>query len=50
MTVTPDEAQAYHEEQQKDSILHDRVSCWCCCLDCEFTYDIIISDPGRRTE
>jgi hypothetical protein len=35
------EAQAVHDQRQRGDPEHDRVGCWCCCLDCDFDYDTV---------
>lgn len=51
--ATPDEAQALHDQRRRDPE-HDQISCWCCCLHCDFDaidakgngQDRAIQDPG----
>jgi hypothetical protein len=39
--LTPAEAQRVHEQRQHDNPGHDGIGCWCCCLDCDFDWEII---------
>jgi hypothetical protein len=39
---TENEAQALHDYRLVHSAGHDRVSCWCCCTDCDFDFDAIM--------
>jgi hypothetical protein len=49
--MTDDEAQALHDLRKKiHGENHDSVSCWCCCLDCDFKVtENIIDMTGRWT-
>jgi len=46
--MTPEEAQARHEQRQKFEKNHDLSSCYCCCTDCETETVPIHSD--QRTD
>lgn len=37
--MTPGQAQILHEARRSGDPDHDRVSCWCCCWDCDFEQD-----------
>lgn len=39
--MNPQQAQALHDKRQRDDPDHDKVSCWCCCLDCDFDYEAV---------
>lgn len=36
-SLTGEQKQAMHEFRQKLSEAHDRIGCWCCCVNCNFT-------------
>jgi hypothetical protein len=42
----PDEAQRLHEQRQHADPAHDRVSCWCCCLDCDFDFIAVTEEEN----
>jgi hypothetical protein len=48
--MTDNEAQALHDLRKKiHGENHDSVSCWCCCLDCDFKTTYIETDGERVT-
>lgn len=38
----PEHAQRLHDERRARDPDHDRVSCWCCCLDCNFDVERLL--------
>jgi len=45
--ASPEHAQRLHDERRQRDPRHDRVSCWCCCLDCDFANaDELLEQPG----
>jgi hypothetical protein len=38
--ITETEAQAIHDQRLAADLDHDRISCWCCCTDCEDFEDL----------
>ena len=39
--VTSPRAQEIHSEAWEADPDHDRISCWCCCLDCDFDAEAV---------
>jgi len=35
------QAQAFHDASMQEDEEHDKCSCWCCCMDCDFLFDDI---------
>lgn len=48
--LTPDEAQQIHELAMDTDPEHDRSSCWCCCMDCDFPAEEILAEDRSRED
>lgn len=50
--VTSPEARAIHlDAQMADPEGHDQISCWCCCMDCDFNAKVVWrNDEAARVE
>lgn len=52
--MTPEQAQVLHDARKAAGPDHDIVSCWCCCMDCDFGQDAAgnitswLDETGRR--
>lgn len=42
------DAQSLHELAQLTLPEHDTVTCWCCCLDCDFNYQEVMAESNAR--
>jgi hypothetical protein len=46
---TVDDAQALHDQLRAENPDdHDQVSCWCCCLDCDFDFNTILKNTAKQ--
>lgn len=48
--LTSDEAQEIHELAMDTDPEHDRSSCWCCCMDCDFPAEEILAEDRSRED
>lgn len=42
--VTSEEAQRIHDKAQAADPEHDRAGCWCCCWECDFDFEAVVSN------
>lgn len=35
-------AQSIHDEAREADPEHDQVTCWCCCIDCDFDFELVM--------